>query len=472
MSANPIIITPTSGGGPAISLCRRLRQCGVEPDSRIAIIAGNSEKFVVARDALALLGAIAVPVHPLLTAPEIRYLLGHSGAERVLVDDEHAEVAKAACRDLESSPAIDAIDWRDEGGDAGAPIGATLIYTSGTTGEPKGCLRTAAQERARAEELIASYSLTDDDVQLVASPLTHSAPGIFARAARLAGATTVLLPRFEPELVLEQIERHRVSFFFMVPTQYERLLGLPRATRGNYDLSSVRVAIVAGAPMPPATKERVTRWLGPILWEFYGSSETGTVSVLSPEHGASNPRSVGKLAAGVKLEIRGLDGIPLAPGKQGELFVNSETVMAGYTEPGGGPPTGRPELVSVGDLGYLDDDGFLYLVGRATDTIITGGVNVYPAEVERALAAHPAVHRCVVFGRDDDDWGQRVEALVTLEPEAELDHAELKAFLAERLAPFKIPKRFAVVSGESIPIGASGKAVRRLAHTVSGEPLR
>jgi long-chain acyl-CoA synthetase len=473
VNGNAIIIAPTSGTGEALSLCRRLRDRGVEPGIRVAIVAGNSENFVAARDALALVGAVAVPVHPKLTAPEIRYLLQHSGSARVLVDEEHRVVVERACQSMSSPPAVDLIDVDDpvDGGDMGAPIGATLIYTSGTTGDAKGCLRTAEQERARADELIDSYALSADDVQLIASPLTHSAPGIFARAARLAGATTVLMPGFEPRAVLEHIERHRVSFFFMVPTQYERLLGLPEEVRSGFDLSSIRVAIVAGAPMPPATKERVTRWLGPVLWEFYGSSETGTVSVLCPDDGASHPTSVGRLARGVELEVRNESGEPLAAGEQGQLFISSPTVMSGYTQPGGGPPMPREPFISVGDLGYQDDDGFLYLVGRAYDTIITGGVNVYPAEVERALAAHPKVHRCVVFGRDSADWGQQVEALITVGEGPAPSHGELKAFLAERLAGFKIPKRFLLVSDDDIPIGPSGKAVRRLAVAVSGTAL-
>jgi len=437
-------------------------------DARIAILAGISAEFVIAREALADGGFTAVPINHKLTPREVAYILRHSAARALLVAPPLRPLAEAALAGWTRAPTMVGIGPALAG--SGAPserVGATLIYTSGTTGEPKGCLRTEAQERARADELIASYDICADDTQLIASPLAHSGPGIFLRAGRRAGARTVLLPRFDAEAVLAAIEAHRVTFFFMVPTQLERLLAVPAAMRERCDVDSVRAVIVAGAPLRADLRERVETWLGPRLWEFYGSSETGTVSVLGPEDARIHPSSVGRLAPGVGVRIVDPDGAEVPRGTVGEIFVRSPTLMAGYTIPENLRYRPREDFISVGDLGRQSADGFLFLEGRKDDTIITGGVNVYPAEVERALIEHPAVAQCIVFGRDDREWGQRVEALITAHPEGPAPtHAELKTFLATRLAGFKIPKVFSVTRTEDMPVGASGKPLRRLAGRV------
>jgi len=456
--------------GDADILRHQLAQIVGPGSARVAIMAGTSAEFVIAREAVADGGWIAVPVNHKLTAPEVAYILRHSAAEAVLATAELRARAERAVSGWSSRPVILDIAPPRLDGQAGprpALVGATLIYTSGTTGEPKGCLRTEEQERARADELIASYEMRADDTQLIASPLAHSGPGIFLRAGRRVGARTVLVPRFDADAVLDAIEAHRVTFFFMVPTQLERLLAIPAAERARRDLGSVRAVIVAGAPLVPGLRERVTEWLGPRLWEFYGSSETGTVSVLRPEDAAVHPSSVGRLAPEVKVRIVDPDGAEVPRGIVGEIFVRSPTLMAGYTIPASSRHRPREDFISVGDLGRMSDDGFLFLEGRKDDTIITGGVNVYPAEVERALAEHPAVAQCIVFGRDDREWGQRVEALLALHPEQPAPtHAELKTFLAAHLAGFKIPKVFSVAQPADMPIGASGKPLRRLAAQV------
>jgi acyl-CoA synthetase (AMP-forming)/AMP-acid ligase II len=288
---------------------------------------------------------------------------------------------------------------------------------------------------------------------------------MFLRACRAAGARTVLLERFDPRGFLHEVAHHRATVFFLVPTQVERLLALPDEERARADWSSVRACIVAGAPFSPTARRRFLDWLGSgKLWEFYGSSETGTITVLPPgEQASAGPGEVGRPPPGVELELRHHDtGAPVAAGEVGEVFVRSPALMRGYL---GEPPVEPGAFVSVGDLGVLDAAGRLSLVDRKHDLVISGGVNVYPAEVERALAEHPAVAGAVVCGVADVDWGERVVALVaTREGAAAPSEDELRAFLKERIASYKVPKSFSFVAASELPIGPSGKPLRRAAR--------
>jgi len=461
-----------------------LRDAGCDSAGRVALLCGNSPAFGIVRDAVTALGATLVPLNPRLAAPELAYALelsraGHLVVEPGLIDDARSALGQCSspprCWLLadEHAPGFAALYAAARAASPGrAPgpteIGATLLFTSGTTGRPKGCLRGDGPESARAAELVSTYGMTASDVHLIACPLAHSAPGIFLRAARSVGARNVILPRFDAEGFVAAVERERATLFFLVPTQYERLVHLPAAVRQRCDMSSVRVAIVAGAPMAPATKRAVVDWLGPgVLWEFYGSTETGTVAVLDPDHQLSHPGAVGRPPPGVDVELRDDRGARVDAGDIGEVFVRSPALMTGYLDPETGAAVARPPWVSVGDLGRFDDDGFLYLVDRKHDTIISGGVNVYPAEVERALKEHPDVVGAVVFAVADDDWGQLVAAAVARRPGAQApDGGALREFLRDRIAAYKIPKAIAFLAPDELPIGASGKPLRRRAAEV------
>ena len=420
----------------------RLAAAGVQAGDRVAVLAGNGAAFVAARDAATAAELVLVPINPRLAPAEVAWILGHARPRAVLVDAAHAPNA-----------ARGAIVIDDE---LGAPValdhervGATLLYTSGTTGRPKGCWRTAAQEAARAQELRTSYALGPGDTHLIVCPLAHSAPGILLRAVRAVGGRTVIAPRFTPETFAGDVAQHGASVVFLVPTQVHRLLALPQLPPPP---PSLRAVIVAGAPFAPAHKAAFAAWLGPgRLWEFYGSSETGTVSVIGPDEHAAHPGSVGRPPPGVSVRVH-----------DGEIFVRSPAVMAGYLDE---PAHTRDGHISVGDLGTIDDAGWLTLVDRKHDTIITGGLNVYPAEVERALAALPEVAGAVVFGVADDEWGQIVAAVVApREPGRALDGAAVRAALRDQLAGYKLPRAFASCELAELPIGSSGKALRRAAR--------
>ena len=419
----------------------RLAVHGAHAGDRVAVIAGNGEAFVAARDAATAAGLVLVPINPRLATDEIAWILGHARPRAVLVEPAYRDaVPDAIVLDGSEASAV-GLDH--------AAIGATLLYTSGTTGRPKGCWRTAAQEQARAAELRASYALSSADTHLIVCPLAHSAPGSFLRAARAAGARTVIAPRFTPEQFVSDVRTHRASVVFLVPTQVHRLLALPPP-----ELDSLRAVIVAGAPFPPALKAAFAAWLGPgRLYEFYGSSETGTVSVIGPDEHAAHPGSVGRPPPGVSVRV-----------EDGELFVRSPALMSGYLTDDGtavAPLATRDGHFSVGDLGTIDGEGWITLVDRKHDTIITGGLNVYPAEVERALATLPEVAGAVAFGVPDAEWGQLVAVVVALRHGTLPD---LRTALRDQLAGYKLPRALATCELAELPIGSSGKALRRAAR--------
>jgi acyl-CoA synthetase (AMP-forming)/AMP-acid ligase II len=430
----------------------------------VAVLAGNGAAFVVLRDACTALDLVFVPLNPRLTAHEIGELVALSGARMLLVDSPERHTPDGVetwyVDDLERMGA----DQTPARAKPPGAMGATLLFTSGTTGRPKACLRLAEHEAARAAELTRTYGLRASDVHLVVCPLAHSAPGIFLRACRAAGARTVLLPKFEPRAFLAAVAHHRATLCFLVPTQVERLLALPAAERAAADWSSLRAIIVAGAPFAPPTKQRFLDWIGPgKLWEFYGASETGTISVLAPDEQPGPPGCVGRPPPGVDVELRDPEGRPVPAGAVGEVFVRAPTVMLGYL---GEPPVPPGALISVGDLGHFDEAGRLALVDRKHDTIITGGVNVYPAEVERVLLEHPEVAAAVVCGVPDPDWGERVVAVVAAREGHTIDVPALRAWLHERSAGYKIPKDIRVLPLGDMPLGSSGKPLRRAARAL------
>jgi acyl-CoA synthetase (AMP-forming)/AMP-acid ligase II len=435
----------------AAAVLARLATLGVHAGDRVAVLAGNGSAFVAARDAATAADLVLVPINPRLAAAEIAWILGHARPRALLVD----EAQRAAAPDGVPRVELDRLEDAEVAPLAldHARIGATLLYTSGTTGRPKGCWRTVAQERARADELRASYQLSAADTHLIVCPLAHSAPGIFLRAARAVGARTVIASRFTPEGFVDDVRRHAATVVFLVPTQVHRLLAIEPPPQ----LDSLRAVIVAGAPFPPAQKAAFTTWLGPgRLYEFYGASETGTVSVIRPDEHAAHPGSVGRPPPGTSVRVH-----------DGELFVRSAAVMSGYlTEAGDAlaPLELRDGHFSVGDLGTIDAEGWITLVDRKHDTIITGGLNVYPAEVERALAALPEVAGAVVFGVPDEDWGQLVAAVVAPRGAARLDGDALRAQLRDQLAGYKLPRAVAFCSLAELPVGSSGKALRRAAR--------
>jgi long-chain acyl-CoA synthetase len=361
----------------------------------------------------------------------------------------------------------------------GEPPGA-MIYTSGTTGRPKGVRRFApdASQAAAAARLAATiYGLDGSDatpVALVTAPMYHSAPNAMGMNGLRAGATVVLQPKFDAEEALALIERWQVTHAYFAPIMFNRLLQLPEDVRRRYDLSSLRFAVHAAAPCPPAIKRAMIAWWGPVISEFYGSTEARAVTACSSAEWLARPGTVGKLLPGAVVRIVDAAGDDLPVGQPGEIVCGNPE-FADFTYHGDEAKrraSDRGGLFAIGDIGYLDEAGYLHVCDRCSDMIISGGVNIYPAEIEAELARLPGVRDCAVFGIPDPDYGEAVMAVVQPAAGAILDAEELSARLRERLASFKIPRWIEPVA--DLPREDSGKILKRKLRDPywSNEPRR
>jgi len=301
-----------------------------------------------------------------------------------------------------------------------------------------------------------------DRSHLVCTPLYHAGPLAYADGASLLGADLVLLDRFDPEAVLAAIAAHGVTSTFMVPTQFVRLLRLPEEVRRRYDLSSLRMVVHGSAPVAPDTKRAMIEWLGPVLYEFYGGTEGGGVSIDSMTW-LAHPGSVGRPREGLGMEVRGDDGTRVAAGVEGQVWFNDGRAFEYKDDPEKTAGAVRDGWFSLGDIGYLDGDGFLYLCDRRADVVISGGVNVYPAQIEAVLLAHPLVADCCVVGVPDDEWGESLRAVVqpvgATVPTPELE-AVLLAHCREALAGYQVPR--AIDFDDTLPRTETGKLARRI----------
>jgi long-chain acyl-CoA synthetase len=446
---------------------------GHEPGDPVAILSMNRPEYVEVLLGNLRGGARHVPLNWHLTAPEIAYLLGDSGARLLIADAPNAETAQAAAAEsgvdmLVIGATYDA--WLAEQSDAepaNTVAGAPLMYTSGTTGRQKGVVRSATT--GPVDRVIPGYRaigdvwrFTDGGVHLVACPLYHAAPPAQTLFAISHSQSVVIMPRFDPESALRLIEEHRVTTTHLVPTQMIRMLRLPDEVRERYDTSSLEGVWHGAAPCPEWAKRAAIDWWGPVVIEYFGSSEGTGPLIATTEEWLSHPGTVGHPGPG--LEVTAVDdaGNTLPIGEIGTLY---------FAKPDG-PPTYHkaPEKTeesrlpdgrfTVGDVGWLDDEGFVYLADRKIDMIISGGANIYPSETEAALSEHPDVVDCAVFGVPDEEGGEQVKAAVQLREGATVDVDELIAFCRERLAGYKCPRSIDV--HDSLPREASGKLKKRL----------
>ena len=454
-----------------------LAALGINAGERGVWCGPNSTDVVVFMHACRKLGLVAVPLPYRFTAEECHHLLSDSEASVVMVDAAygptiagllprlpHLRLAvsfggtAAGLRPVEDVKALGS----PEEPPPPADYGTAMMYTSGTTGRPKGAIRSRS-DRALLGAMMAELNFGSGEVHLVTGPLYHAGPNAFALLTHITGGTLVLMRSFDPVEWIRLVGEHRVTSAFVTPTHLKRVVALPDDVLAAADLSSLRTVIANAAPVPYALKQEVVAKLGEgFLYEVYGSTELGIATVLRPEDQLRKPGSCGRPYGGIELKVVGDDGVEQPPGEAGELFVRTALAIDGYHRiaeqmpelPGGGG------WRSVGDIARLDDEGYLYICDRKTDMVITGGMNVYPVEVEAALHAHPDVADAAVIGVPDDEWGERVHAAVVPEPGRELDLAALDAFLAERLAGFKRPRSWEVRT--ELPRTESGKLLKRV----------
>jgi len=439
----------------------------------------NSREVLAFVHASRKAGLVAVPLSYRFTPDEMRYVVENSGAALVVVDAEYAPHLAAAIDGVTGVRAAVVFRGAQEGfaawdqvlakGSAGEPesagedtVGSSMIYTSGTTGKPKGARRTTS-DRATVLALLQElrYGIGDEEVHLTTGPLYHSGPLAFAVLAHAVGGTVVIMRSFDAATWVRLAREHGVTSTFSAPTQLKRIVSLPDEVLATADLSSMRTLIANAAPVPYALKQEVIAKLGDgFLFEVYGSTELGVDTVLPPEDQLRKPGSCGRPYGGIEIKVVDDAGNPLPAGEAGELFVRTPLAMDGYYATPEQLAELGEEWKSVGDVAYIDDDGYVYICDRKTDMIITGGMNVYPAEIEAVLHAHPDVMDVAVFGVPDDEWGERVHAVVQPRAGLTLDLDALAAYAAEQLANYKRPRSWAV--REQLPRTESGKLLKRV----------
>ena len=420
-----------------------------------------------------------IPLNTFLTGHEVATILEHSGARALVAHDQFgAQVATIDRAPLAAALAIGAIDGFEPLADALAAHPATMpddrtpgsifVYTSGTTGRPKGIRRPQeAGDPGEVANAAAVFGRAFDFVpfggpHLVSTAMYHGGSHSYYMGALNVGHPLVIMPRFDAETALQLIERHRVFSAYMVPTQFHRLLQLPGDVRARYDVSSLHAVVHSAAPCPLEVKRRMMEWWGPVIWETYGGME-GAATIAKPHRWLEKPGTVGRAIKGVRLAILDDDGNELGPGEIGGIYYGSDAPSFEYV---GDAETTRAayrgKLFTIGDLGLLDDDGYLFIRDRAKDMIITGGVNVYPQEVEAVLATHPAVADVAVIGLPDDEWGESIVAVIEPAVDRTPDDAladELRDFCRTQLAGYKCPRR--VEFRASLPRTDAGKLYKR-----------
>lgn len=447
-----------------------LEACGVEPGDRVAIVAANTPEHVIAYLAIARLAAIVVPVNTRLAPPELLYILVDSGARLVLTGETEADVVDVAlaadstvtARRLDLRGLLEADRGVSIGEDRGDEAGwALIVYTSGTTGRPKGVLHTHHSALWAALAQITSLGMRDGERYLHLPPLYHSGGVVYLNATLLLGGTNVLVPAFDPPSVLEAIEAERITALLGVPTMFQFLLREPSAL--TRDTSSWRIGVFGAAPMPAATVEKLLTTFPTVrFYQQCGQTEAGPTGLYSTtEQLVERPDSSGHQAQTfVEARVLSEDGDPIPVGGIGELCFRSEAMMAGYwNNPSATAETIRGGWLHTGDLVHVRADGSMKLVDRIKDVIITGGRNVYSAEVEKALAAHPDVLDCAVIGRHHGDWGETVVAVITPRDGASITVETLRSHCAGLIADYKAPRE--VIFGE-IPRNGAGKVQKHL----------
>ena len=467
----------------ANQLVHGLRALGLRRGDAIAAVLPNSREAFELYLAMQQAGWYLIPINYHLVGPEIAYILRDCEAKVVVVHEQFAEACTAAVAEAGFDPArafgVGTVPGVRPYAEltAGQPtttpaersLGQVMNYTSGTTGRPKGVRRPLPDdpidEVDLAGGLVSGYGVgraEPDNVHLLACPWYHTAPLVMAGPSLHLGHTLVIMERFLPERALELIERHRVTITHLVPTQFVRLLALPDEIKARYDTSSLRHVIHGAAPCPPDVKRRMIEWWGPVLDEYYASTEGVGGTIITSAEWLEKPGSVGKARPGNEIVILDESGEALPPGQVGTVYATNRRGFAYFKDPEKTAQAKRGKYATVGDAGYLDEDGYLFLSDRRTDLILSGGVNIYPAEIEAALITHPKVADVAVFGIPNAEWGEEVKAVVEprpgVEPGPDLG-AELLEHLSGKLARYKHPRSIDFTT--RLPRDPSGKLYRR-----------
>jgi long-chain acyl-CoA synthetase len=465
-------------------LANGLAARGIEPGDKIAFMLANGFEFFEVSNAAAKLGAIATPINYHFKSSEIEYIVDNSDAKAFVYAAELvrpdqlapilARLSKVAVQLCVGAPVpaaalaydtfLTAQSDADPASDLGAGGAATMVYTSGTTGRPKGVQRKVADrdEAGRLMQMFMQlFKIAPGDVHLLTGPLYHSAPNAFSNIHIVLGGTVVIMPRFDAEEALRLIERERVATTHMVPTMFVRILALPETTRRGYDLSSLKSVIHAAAPCPVDVKWKTMELFGPdSVHEYYAATEVGG-TYISPQEWRQKPGSVGRPLPGAAVKILDDDGNECTAGAVGTIYmrINPKADFEHYKDAEKTRANRRGDFATVGDMGYFDSDGYLFIADRKHDMVISGGVNIYPREIEDVLITHPKVLDVAVIGVPDTEWGEQLKAIVQLKPGAVATADEIIEYARQHLADYKRPRTVDFI--DQLPREPSGKLYKR-----------
>jgi acyl-CoA synthetase (AMP-forming)/AMP-acid ligase II len=456
-----------------------LHGAGLRRGDGVAIVLPNLPEFLEITWGCQLSGLYYTPVNTHLTFDEVAYIVDDCEARALFIDSSFADLG---CKLRDANPRLDvlvcvggsALGWRSyeralaAAGDApAASDGSEMLYSSGTTGQPKAVRRALPTANGSWAQTVLEfalrrrYGMTETSVYLSPAPLYHAAGVNYTMAVHRVGASSIILEKFDAETVLRLIETHRITHAQFVPTMFVRMLKLPEAVRHNYDVSSLECVLHAAAPCPVDVKHAMMEWFGPIIHEYYGGTEGFAGTMIGPEKWLAHPGSVGKPLT--EVHVVSDDGAELPTGESGELYFEGGPDFEYFKDPEKtASVTNERGWRTLGDVGYLDEDGYLYLTDRSTFMIVSGGVNIYPQEAENLLIMHPKLVDAAVFGVPNDEFGEEVKAVVQpldgLKPGPDLE-AELIAYCRTHLAGYKCPRT--VEFDPQLPRDPNGKLYKR-----------
>lgn len=454
-----------------LRLASLIRAEQVQPGEHIAVLLRNRVEYVELVLAGLLTGVWLTPINWHLTADEVLYIINDSGACRVFSEDFFAAVLEPSAVEFIDVDQLDLAVYEPFVVDFQAAPGGVMMYTSGTTGKPKGVKRgkpETLQALLQQHSTIGnSVGLDGNGCHLVTGPLYHAAPLLYALYDLANGAPMVIMPRFDAQQAMSLMRDRAVSHSHWVPTMFVRALRDKQQFANGFP--ELTLLLHGAAPISVDLKQQMIAWWGPVLNEYWGGTESGVVTQLTSEQWLANPGSVGKPLPQFEVYAAAADGRRLDAGEQGLLCIRHKTLPQAFAYHHAPQKTAdsfvAPGVFTIGDIGYLDQQGYVYLLDRESHMIISGGVNIYPAEIESLLQSHPAVNDVAVFGVPNDEWGEEVKAVIELESSADLDHPsigeQLGVFCAQHLAAYKRPRSFEFV--DALPRFDSGKlAIRSL----------
>jgi acyl-CoA synthetase (AMP-forming)/AMP-acid ligase II len=449
---------------------------GVRGGDGVALLARNHRWFVIANYGAARVGARIILLNSEFSGPQIKEVAEREGAKVIIYDDEYTKAVSQA------EPALGKLRALGVNPDADEPSGSTdetlaeliarsskapapkaskhasiIILTSGTTGTPKGANRSTPPTLAPVGGILSHVPFKAGEVTSLPSPMFHALGYLHATLAMFLGSTLVLRRKFKPPLVLEDIEKYKATAMVVVPVMLSRILDAIEKMDKKPDLSSLRIVFVSGSQLGAELASRALKDLGPVIYNMYGSTEIAFATIAGPKDLELNAATVGPVVKGVKVKILDDNGSELPRGEVGRIFVGNAFPFEGYT--GGGGKQIIDGLLSSGDVGYFDEHGLLYVSGRDDEMIVSGGENVFPAEVEDLISGHPDVVEATAIGVDDREWGARLRAFVVKKSDAAVDEDAIKVYVREHLARYKVPRD--VIFLEELPRNPTGKILKR-----------